>query len=79
MATQIGAQRSLAKVDRAALLDEARAMGMTVSISWPKDCIERLESGQPLAEPVAKSAKRLARAADHPTLDAATAAKQTMR
>ena len=40
--------------------------------------IERLESGQPLADTVAKSAKRIPKAPDRTTFDDATAAKQTM-
>jgi serine/threonine-protein kinase HipA len=110
MATPIGAQSSLANVDRAALLDEARAMGLTGSEAhesldqlaerlrraienlsdgltdgWPSERvigiintrIERLESGQPLGDPTARSSKRGAKVADRPTLDDATAAKQT--
>jgi serine/threonine-protein kinase HipA len=109
MGTPIGKQRSLMKVDRASLLDEARAMGLTqpeandsldslaeklsqaidqlsdrLTQGWPSERvirtvsarIERLQSGQPLGDPVARRAKRSVPAPNRPTLDVATAAKQ---
>jgi serine/threonine-protein kinase HipA len=109
MGTPIDAQRSLAKVDRAALLIEARAMGLTqleanesldelaqalrqaidslsnhLTTGWPSERVidivaarvARLESGQPLGGPAAKSAKRLIPSSARPSLDEATAARQ---
>jgi serine/threonine-protein kinase HipA len=109
MGTRIGHQRSLAKVDRAALLDEARAMGLTqveanqslddladalrqaidtlsdrITRGWPGERVieivaarvERLQSGEPLGGPAAKSAKRLVQSSSRLSLDDATAARR---
>lgn len=107
LGTPIGKHRSLAKVDRAALLDEVRSMGLASSEAqesldilaatlrhaldnigdqltsgWPSEHlidivttrIDRLQAGQPLGNPAAKTANHFV--TPRHTLDMTTAAKQ---